>query len=68
MQVTAAVRSNPGQPRDIVVKFGETLLILPADSATKFGTQLIELAAVARAQDAAATIAPAPAPTLIVPS
>lgn len=66
-QLTAGIQAEAGKPRQIRITVGELVVLLTPQAAITFGTQLIEIGAIARAQDDAATVKPV-SPSLIVPS
>ena len=58
-QLTVAiVLPAAGVPRQVRLTFGEVVALLEQDQASKLGTQLIELAAIARSQDASSAERP----------
>ncbi len=66
-QLTVAIiLPAAGVRRQVRLTMGDVVALLEPDQASKLGTQLIELAAVARAQDEAR--APSSAPSLLVSS
>jgi hypothetical protein len=65
-QLTVAiVLPAAGVPRQVRLTFGDVVALLEQDKATTLGTQLIELAAIARGQDASGDRPPAPRSLLV---
>lgn len=66
-QLTASIQpSDTGQPRQVRIVIGETILLLSQAGASMLGTQLIGLAAIAKAQDEGAAIKTVDASSLVI--